>query len=201
MALVWGTGANERQRINIPAVSSAYMTYPLHFTAPADASDASIEITGTGSGNFHVGALSLMPADNVDGFRPDTIALLRQIKSGFWRFGGNYTSNYSWYDAIGNRDKRPPDWDFAWNQMQTNDLGPDEFAEFCKLIGVEPYISVNAGLGDAHSAAQEVEYMNAGVTTPMGACARRTAIPGPIASNSGTSAMSPGVHGRLAARI
>ena len=97
-----------------------------------------------------------MPADNIHGFRPDTIALLRQIKSGFWRFGGNYTSNYTWYDAIGDPDKRPPDMDFAWNQMQPNDLGPDEFAEFCTLIGVEPYISVNAGFGDAHSAAEEV---------------------------------------------
>ena len=29
--------------------------------------------------------------------------------------------------------------------MQTNDLGLDEFMELCKLIDVEPYISVNAG--------------------------------------------------------
>ena len=179
VALVWGTGENDRQTVNMPAVTAAYAKYPLHFTAPADASDASIEITGTGSGNFHVGAVSLMWADNIDGFRPDTIALLKQIKSGFWRFGGNYTSNYYWYDAIGDRDKRPPDWDFAWNQMQTNDLGPDEFAEFCKLIGVEPYISVNAGLGDAHSAAQEVEYMNGAVTTPMGALRAKNGHPAP----------------------
>ena len=53
--------------------------------------------------------------------------------------------------------------------MQTNDLGMDEFAEFCKLIGVEPYISVNAGLGDAHSAAEQVEYMNGSANTHMGA--------------------------------
>ncbi len=177
--LVWGTGENDRQTINIPALPVAYMKYPLHFTAPADASDAAIEITGIGSGNFHVGALSLMPADNIDGFRPDTIALLKQIKSGFWRFGGNYTSNYYWYDAIGDRDKRPPDWDYAWNQMQTNDLGPDEFAELCKLIGVEPYISVNAGLGDAHSAAQEVQYMNGAVNTPMGTLRTKNGHPAP----------------------
>ena len=53
--------------------------------------------------------------------------------------------------------------------MQTNDLGMDEFLEFCKLIGVEPYISVNAGLGDAHSAAEQVEYMNGASSTHMGA--------------------------------
>ncbi len=53
--------------------------------------------------------------------------------------------------------------------MQTNDLGLDEFMTLCKLINVEPYISVNAGLGDSHSAAQEVEYMNGSVSTYMGA--------------------------------
>jgi alpha-N-arabinofuranosidase len=34
---------------------------------------------------------------------------------------------------------------------------------------VEPYISVNAGLGDAHSAGEQVEYMNGAVSTRMGA--------------------------------
>jgi alpha-L-arabinofuranosidase len=178
VALVWGEGANDRRTVTIP-ITAAYAKYPLHFTAASDAPDAALEITGTGKGDFHIGAVSLMPADNIDGYRPDTIALLKQIKSGFWRFGGNYTSNYTWYDAIGNPDKRPPEWDFAWNQMQTNDLGPDEFAEFCKLIGVVPYISVNAGLGDAHSAAQEVEYMNGAVTTPMGAMRARNGHPAP----------------------
>ena len=69
---------------------------------------ASIEITGIGSGNFHVGAVSVMAADDIDGFQPDTIAFLKRIRSGFWRFAGNYTSNYYWYDAIGDRDKYPP---------------------------------------------------------------------------------------------
>ena len=179
VSLVWGTGENDRHTAPIAALGNEYRKFPLNFTAPADAEDASLEITGTGSGNFHIGAISLMPADNVDGFRPDTIALIRQIKSGYWRFGGNYTSNYYWYDAIGDRDKRPPDWDYAWNQMQTNDLGMDEFAEFCKLIGVEPYISVNAGLGGARAAAEQVEYMNGAVTTPMGALRAKNGHPAP----------------------
>lgn len=179
VVLSWGADDASRQTVSIPVVAAAYRKYALHFTAPTDAGDAALEIAGTGKGNFHIGAVSLMPADNIDGFRPDTIALLRQIKSGFWRFGGNYTSNYSWYDAIGDRDRRPSDWDFAWNQMQSNDIGPDEFAEFCKLIGVEPYISVNAGLGDAHSAAQEVEYMNGAASTPMGALRAKNGHPAP----------------------
>ena len=36
------------------------------------------------------------------------------------------------------------------------------------MLDVEPYISVNAGFGDAWSAAQLVEYTNGAVVTPMG---------------------------------
>lgn len=178
VSLVWGPGEADRQVIRVPA-SEAYKTFPLTFTAPADSADAALEISGTGSGNLHVGAVSLMPADNINGFRPDVIELFRQINMGFWRYGGNYTSNLIWYHTIGDPDKRPPDWDNAWGAMQPNDLGMDEFMNFCKLIGVEAYISVNAGLGDSHSAAEEVEYINGSASTPMGALRAKNGHPAP----------------------
>ncbi len=179
VSLIWGAGAGDRQAIAIGPLSGNYKEFPLRFTSKADTHDAAIEITGTGSGDFHIGTISLMPSDNIDGFRPDTIALIRQINSGFWRYGGNYTSGLIWYHIVGDRDKRPPDWDYAWNAMQSNDLGLDEFMELCKLINVEPYISVNAGLGDSHSAAQEVEYMNGALNTPMGAWRAKNGHPAP----------------------
>jgi alpha-N-arabinofuranosidase len=55
----------------------------------------------------------------------------------------------------------------------------DEFMTFCKLIGTEPYITVNAGFGDAHSAAEEVEYMNGSVNTRLGALRARNGHPEP----------------------
>ena len=168
VSLIWGAGENDRQTITIPALSSEYRKFPLTFTAKSDSADATIEITGTGTGNFHIGTLSLMPADNINGFRPDTTSLLRQIKMGFWRYGGNYTSGLIWYHIVGDIDRRPPDFDNAWGAMQTNDLGLDEFMTLCKLIDVDPYISVNAGFGDSHSAAEEVEYMNGSASTHMG---------------------------------
>ncbi len=180
VTLIWGPGASDRQAIDLGALTAAYKKYPLHFTAQADTGDGTLAITGTGAGGFHIGTVSLMPADNVDGFRADTIALLRQLHSGFWRLpGGNYISDFSWYDSVGNRDRRPPVMDYAWNAVQSNDVGMDEFMTFCRLIGVEPYITVNAGFGDAHSAAQEVEYMNGAVTTPMGAWRARNGHPAP----------------------
>ncbi len=52
--------------------------------------------------------------------------------------------------------------------VQPNDIGTDEFMTLCKLLGVEPYITVNAGIGDEWSAAQYVEYANGSISTPMG---------------------------------
>ncbi len=63
--------------------------------------------------------------------------------------------------------------------MQTNDVGMDEFMTLCKLIGTEPYITVNAGLGDAHSAAEEVEYMNGALSTRLGAMRAHNGHPEP----------------------
>ena len=82
VSLSWGAGDGDRQTVIIPALTSQYKKFPLNFTASADSASGTIEITGTGAGNFHIGTLSLMPADNVQGFRPDTIALLRDIHAG-----------------------------------------------------------------------------------------------------------------------
>ena len=180
VSLIWGKGANDRQTISLSPLSSAYKKFPLTFTANADSAEGTFEVTGTGKGDFHIGTVSLMPADNVQGFRPDTIALLRNLHPGFWRLpGGNYISDYDWYHAIGDIDKRPPDFDYAWHAMQTNDVGMDELMTLCKLIGVDPYITVNAGFGDAHSAAEQVEYMNGSVNTHMGALRAKNGHPEP----------------------
>lgn len=111
-----------------------------------------------------------MPADNIHGWRPHVIEVLRTLHSGVYRWpGGNFVSAHDWRNAIGERDRRAPTWDPVWGAMQSNDVGTDEFMTLCRLTGVEPYITVNAGLGDASSAAQYVEYANGPVTSPMGA--------------------------------
>lgn len=179
VSLIWGSGYKDRETTSL-SLTSDYKKFPLRFTSKADTSAAALEIAGTGSGDFHIGAVSLMPADNVNGFRPDTIALLKQQHSGMWRLpGGNFLSDWVWYDATGDIDKRPPMFDYAWNAMQVNDVGMDEFMTLCKLIDVDPYVTVNAGLGDSHSAAEEVEYLNGSVDTHMGALRARNGHPEP----------------------
>jgi len=117
-----------------------YMKLALSFSQKADSAAAALEIAATGSGEFHVGAVSLMPGDNVQGSGRIRLRLLKEHHSGMWRPpGGNFLSNWDWHDAIGDVDKRRPMFDDAWNAMQMNDIGMDEFMTMCRLIDVEPY--------------------------------------------------------------
>jgi alpha-N-arabinofuranosidase len=168
-SLVWGADDSDRQTVTINKVAVDYRKFPLSFEAQANSDEARIEITGTGSGSLHIGAISLMPANNVQGFRAEVIAALKQLHSGVYRWpGGNFVSGHEWRDAIGDPDKRPPVMDQVWHAVQPNDVGTDEFVSLCRLLDVEPYVTVNGGFGDAWSAAQLVEYANGAVTTPMG---------------------------------
>lgn len=168
--LAWGTNPADREVARVPVPSSGWREAAFEFTAGADSTDARFEITGVGSGAFCVGAVSLMPADNVNGWRADTTAILRTLHSGIWRLpGGNFLSGWDWHGAVGPRDRRAPVFDHAWNSLQSNDLGMDEFMELTRLVGVEPYVTVNAGLGDANSAAEEVQYLNGAPDSEWGA--------------------------------
>ncbi|WP_232494624.1 alpha-L-arabinofuranosidase C-terminal domain-containing protein [Novosphingobium kaempferiae] len=170
VALVWGPGKADRQIIALPAPTGGWTEVPLAFKPRRSSADARFEVTGTGAGCFRVGAVSLMPADNINGWRADTTAIARSLNSGFWRLpGGNFLSNWDWHQALGPRDRRVPMFDHAWSAMQTNDIGMDEWMDLTRILGVEPYVTVNAGLGDANSAAEEVEYLNGSVTTEWGA--------------------------------
>jgi alpha-N-arabinofuranosidase len=180
VSLVWGTGATDRQTVTINKLNPAYTKFPLTFESPVDATDAQLEITATGPGTLYIGAVSLMPADNVEGWRSEVIAVLKSLRSGVYRWpGGNFVSAHDWRDAIGDPDRRPPVWDPVWNALQSNDVGTDEFMTLCRLVEVEPYITVNSGFGEARSAAEYVEYANGPVTTRMGAMRAANGHPEP----------------------
>ena len=180
--LVWGPGVSDSQTITIPSLSREYRKHPLKFTARADTEDARLEIVGTGSGTFHVGAVSLMPADNVQGFHAGMIRLYKEagFKMAKWP-GGNFVSAYDWYDGIGDPDKRPPRVQPMWsNRVESNDVGLHEFLAFCRLLEAEPYLTINSGFGDARSAAEEVEYCNGSQGTRLGKMRAENGHPEPF---------------------
>jgi alpha-N-arabinofuranosidase len=110
-----------------------------------------------------------MTADNVEGFRPEVLALLKELDAPVYRWpGGNFVSGYDWRDGIGERDRRPPRKNPAWQGVEHNDVGIHEYLDLMRLIGAEPYITVNSGLGDVTMALDELEYANGGPDTKMG---------------------------------
>ncbi|MBO4757251.1 MAG: hypothetical protein J5577_02230 [Bacteroidales bacterium] len=180
VSLVWGNGPADRQTVVFNGLTKDYKKYHFNFTAGADVKDAALEIVGEGSGSFSIGAVSLMPADNVEGYRADILAILKDVGSPIYRWpGGNFLSGYEWRDGIGDPDQRPPRYDYAWNTVESNDMGTDEYLTWCRLLGSEPYLVVNTGFGDAYSAGQWVEYVNGAESTPMGRERAKNGHPAP----------------------
>jgi alpha-N-arabinofuranosidase len=169
VSLVWGEGPAERQTISIDSIPTAWEKIPLRFSAGASTDDGRLEIRAGGPGRLHVGTVSLMPSDNVEGFRPDVLALLRELDAPVYRWpGGNFVSGYDWRDGIGDRDRRPPRKNPAWLGVEHNDVGLHEFLRLCELIEAEPYVTVNTGLGSPEMAAEELAYCNGPEDTPLG---------------------------------
>ena len=168
--LVWGPGTGDSQSISIPPLTSEYRKFGFKFTPTANTEDGRLEIVGTGSRTFHVGTVSLMPADNIEGFHAGMIRLYREagFKMSKWP-GGNFVSTYDFRDGLGDRDKRPPRHQAMWHDaVESNDVGLHEFVAFCRLLGAEPYLAIDSAFGDPYSAAEEVEYCNGSTDTRMG---------------------------------
>jgi alpha-N-arabinofuranosidase len=180
--LAWGPGESDSQTITIPMLSRVYLKFPLNFTPTADTDDARLEILGTGSGTFHIGTASLMPADNVQGFHAGMIRLYKE--AGFKMFkwpGGNFVSAYDWRDGVGDRDKRPPRQQPMWSdRVESNDIGLHDFVALCRLVEAEPDLTIDSGFGSAREAAKEVEYCNGSVQTRMGKMRAENGHPEPL---------------------
>ncbi len=116
-----------------------------------------------------VDRVQLLPADHVDGLDPDVLRLARDWHVPLLRWtGGNFVSHYHWRDGVGPADLRPVRPNLAWGGLDYNAFGCTEFTRFCRLIGAEPQITVNAGTGSPEEAAAWVEYCNGAADTPMG---------------------------------
>ncbi len=169
ITLAWGDAPSQRTPVVSPKLDGGFTLTEFAYTCPVDSSHARIEISTTTRGSFRVGAVSLMPEDNIRGFRADTLALLKELDSPVYRWpGGNFVSGYDWRDGVGDRDRRPPRKNPAWTGVEHNDVGIHEFLDLCDLLKTDPYIAVNTGLGSLENAVAELEYVNGAPSTPMG---------------------------------
>ena len=169
VSLVWGDdGPRNRDSVSFSVTEDDYVKRMFLFTADADTTEGKLEIK-ISDGSCYVGTVSLMPADNIDGMRPDTMRLLKELNAPLYRWpGGNFVSGYDWRDGIGDRDRRPPRMNPAWTGVEHNDFGYDEFIRFCRMLDAEPLVTVNTGFADAYSAADQLEYANGSTDTYWG---------------------------------
>ncbi len=116
-----------------------------------------------------VGENSKIP--NLHGIRKELVDEMRKIKPAVVRFpGGCFADSYDWKDGVGPADKRPKRTNF-WaegekpdapvsHKYDPNRFGTNEFAQFCKLVGAEPYLAANVRSLPAEDFYRWVEYCN-----------------------------------------
>ena len=172
---------NETVKAEITEISNEFKTYPLSFTVPFAGKNCSVEIFSVGKGSFKVGTISLMPADNIKGWRPDVVALLKELNSPVYRWpGGNFVSGYNWRDGIGDMDKRPPRKNPAWKGVEHNDVGLHEYMLLMEIIDAEPFVAVNTGLGTVQEVAEQIAYCRGDKETPLGKLRAENGSPAPF---------------------
>jgi alpha-N-arabinofuranosidase len=99
---------------------------------------------------------------DADGFRSDVLGALRRLQMTAMRYpGGNFASGYHWLDGIGPRDERPTVRELAWQSVEPNRFGTDEYVKLCRKVGWTPMLTVNLGTGTPEEARNWVEYCNA----------------------------------------
>jgi alpha-L-arabinofuranosidase len=101
------------------------------------------------------------PLADANGFRTDVVREIQQLDVPIMRYpGGNFVSGYNWLDGVGPRNQRPTVLERAWNSLETNQFGTNEFIDWCRLVGTEPLLAFNLGTGTPEMAVALVEYCN-----------------------------------------
>jgi alpha-L-arabinofuranosidase len=101
------------------------------------------------------------PLADAQGFRTDVLSTVRTLGVPLIRGpGGSFLSQYDWLDGVGPVGQRPRVLDEAWNSIETNRFGTDEFMAWCRAAGAEALMTVDLGSGTPEKAAALVEYCN-----------------------------------------
>ena len=96
-----------------------------------------------------------------NGFRKDVLDEVKHLAVPIIRYpGGNFVSGYRWLDGVGPKKDRPHVLEKAWDSIETNQFGTNEFMAWCRAAGATPLMGLNLGTGTPEQAAALVEYCN-----------------------------------------
>lgn len=140
--------------------------------------DAVLSISFKGPGTLWIDQVSLMPADNIAGWRRDVAEALKALKPGIIRFGGSTIEGFDWKDTIGDPAKRVP-FTTCWGGLEPGNEGIEEFLQLCKWVEAEPLICIRYTGKTPKDAADQVEYFNGPADSPMGKLRAQNGHPEP----------------------
>ena len=101
------------------------------------------------------------PQADDQGFRKDVLELVKKLNVPIVRYpGGNFVSGYNWEDGTGDKSKRPRKMELAWEVIETNQVGIDEFQEWAKRADTQVMMAVNLGTRGPDEARNCLEYCN-----------------------------------------
>jgi alpha-L-arabinofuranosidase len=153
----------------LPRLSTEWRKYSEQLTPKGETDRVVFELRLEGEGQAWADKLSLMPTDNLQGWRRDVVQAIKEVRPAILRWGGSACDpgQYRWKEGIGERDRRIPFLNKVWGRMDPNDVGIDEFCQLCELTGVAPLICLSFSDGP-QSAADLVSYCNREADTTWG---------------------------------
>jgi alpha-N-arabinofuranosidase len=177
------------------------LTLQTRGTAPTTA--ARYVLTLDRPGKIWLSLVSLFPPtfrDQANGFRPDIMQMMVDMKPKFLRFpGGNYlegdqiADRFDWKKTVGPLSDRPGH-KAPWSYRSSDGLGLYEYLLWCEDMNAEPVLAVYAGyaLKGAHvdpgpnlepyvqDALDEIEYVTGPATSKWGALRAKAGHPQPF---------------------
>ena len=190
----------------VPGLSPAWKSYELALTtgSAAPTAKARFVLTVDRPGTIWLGLVSLFPPtykNQANGFRPDLLQMLIDMRPKFLRFpGGNYlegdqiADRFEWKKTLGPLPERPGHM-APWGYRSTDGLGLHEFLLWAENMNAEPVLAVYAGysLKGAYvkpgpelepyiqDALDEIEYVTGPAASKWGSLRAKAGHPAPFA--------------------
>jgi alpha-L-arabinofuranosidase len=205
LAIVSEDGATTYAKTTVRGLTSEWKEYTatLRTGKVTPTTKARFALTVERPGTVWLGLVSLFPPtwkNRPNGFRPDLMQMLVDLKPAYLRFpGGNYLeggtieNRFDWKKTIGPITQRPGH-PGPWGYRSSDGMGLMEFLLWCEDMGAEPVLGLYAGysLGGQYvkpgpelepyvqDALDEIEYVIGPVTSKWGAMRARDGHPKPF---------------------
>jgi alpha-L-arabinofuranosidase len=141
--------------------TAGFQKYSADLKVTKSSDNATFALSVAPKGFAAVDLLSLMPADNLSGWRAEVVAALKDMGLASFRYpGGCFASFVDWESMVGPPERRLPFTNPFWGGLEPNHVGTDEFLRLMELVRGEPLLEVNMISGTPERAAAWVEYCN-----------------------------------------